>query len=200
MKKLSLASLIIGAIMFSACNGNSNSGSTNAADTTSTTTSTDTSSKMSSKPDTAKMTMASDDVKDFSNAAAQGGMFEVQLGNIAMKNGGTQAVKDFGKMMVDDHTKINNELQDLAAKKNVTLPAAVSDAQQKDIDKLSKETGKAFDKDYVSMMIKDHKEDINAFKKNLDKISDSDYKTFITNALPTLQKHLDAIEAIHKKM
>jgi putative membrane protein len=50
------------------------------------------------------------------------------------------------------------------------------------------------------MMVKDHKDDIDAFKKAQDKISDNDYKTFISNALPTLQKHLDAIEAIDKKM
>lgn len=198
MKKLSLASLIIGAVFFSACHGNSNSSST-ATDTTSNTTSSDT-SKMMSSSDTSKTASVGNDAIDFSKAAAQGGMMEVQLGNIAMKNGGTQAVKDFGKMMVDDHTKINDQLKDLAAKKNVDLPTSVSDDQQKDIDKLSKETGKDFDKDYVSMMIKDHKDDIDAFKKAEDKISDSDYKNFITDALPTLQKHLDAIESIKKKM
>ena len=146
------------------------------------------------------MAKVGDDAKDFSKDAAQGGMMEVQLGNIAMKNSGTQAIKDFGKMMVDDHTKINNGLKDLASKKNVDLPTSVSDHQQKDIDKLSKETGKEFDKDYVPMMIKDHKEDIKAFKNAEDKISDTDYKNFISNALPTLQKHLDAIKSIKKKM
>lgn len=199
MKKLSLASLIIGAIIFSSCTGNSNSKSTT-TDSTSNATGIDTSKMASSSSDTSKMVMVGNDAKDFSKDAAQGGMFEVQLGNIAMKNGGTQAIKDFGKMMVDDHSKINEQLKDLAAKKNVDLPTSVSDHQQKDIDKLSKETGKEFDKDYVSMMVKDHKDDIDAFKKAEDKISDSDYKDFIANALPTLQKHLDAIEAIRKKM
>lgn len=200
MKKFSLASLIIGAVFFSACSGNSNSEKMN-SDSTSTVTSSDTTNKtVSSSSDTSKMNMVGDDAKNFSKEAAQGGMLEVQLGNIAMKNGRTQAVKDFGKMMVDDHTKINDQLKDLASKKMVDLPSAVSDDQQKDIDKLSKETGKAFDKDYVSMMIKDHKDDIDAFKKAEDKISDSDYKNFISNALPTLQKHLSAIEAINKKM
>lgn len=200
MKKLSLASLIVGAIFFSACNGSSSSDTMNSDTTTNMTSSGDTSQMMPSSADTSKMAMVGDDAKDFSKEAAQGGMMEVQLGNLAMKNGGTQAVKDFGKMMVDDHTKINDQMKDLASKKNVDLPAAVSDDQQKDIDKLSKETGKEFDKDYVSMMVKDHKDDIDAFKKAQDKISDNDYKTFISNALPTLQKHLDAIEAIHKKM
>jgi putative membrane protein len=62
-------------------------------------------------------------------------------------------------MMVDDHTKIDDQMKDLASKKNVDLPASVSDDQQKDINKLNKETGKKFDKDYVSMMVKDHKDD-----------------------------------------
>jgi putative membrane protein len=200
MKKLSLASLIVGAIFFAACNGSSSSDTMNSDTTTNMTSSGDTSQMMPSSADTSKMAMVGDDAKDFSKEAAQGGMMEVQLGNLAMKNGGTQAVKDFGKMMVDDHTKINDQMKDLASKKNVDLPATVSDDQQKDIDKLSKKTGKEFDKDYVSMMVKDHKDDIDAFKKAQDKISDNDYKTFISNALPTLQKHLDAIEAIHKKM
>lgn len=197
MKKLSMASLIIGAIFFTSCNGNSDSGNMN-SDTTSSTMNTDTSKMMSS--DTSQMTTVGDDAKDFSKEAAQGGMMEVQLGQIAMKNGGSQAVKGFGKMMVDDHTQINNQLKDLASRKNVDIPTSVSDDQQKDIDKLSKETGKEFDKDYVKMMIKDHKDDIDAFKKAGDKISDSDYKSFIQNTVPTLQKHLNAIQEIDKQM
>lgn len=168
------------------------------SDTTSSTMNTDTSKMMSS--DTSQMTTVGDDAKDFSKEAAQGGMMEVQLGQIAMKNGGSQAVKGFGKMMVDDHTQINNQLKDLASRKNVDIPTSVSDDQQKDIDKLSKETGKEFDKDYVKMMIKDHKDDIDAFKKAGDKISDSDYKSFIQNTVPTLQKHLNAIQEIDKNM
>lgn len=206
MKKLSVASLIIGAIFLSACSGNSNSGSattdstSNAMNSDTNKMSSDTNKMVSSSSDTSKMAMVGNDVKDFSKDAAQGGMMEVQLGNIAMQNGGAKEVKDFGKMMVDDHTKINDQLKDLAARKNVDLPASVSDKQQKDIDKLSKETGKKFDKDYVSMMVKDHKDDIDAFKKAQDKISDSDFKDFISGALPTLQKHLEAIESIKKKM
>ncbi len=201
MKKLSFASLIILATFLAACNSNSNSDHTT-SDTTSAVMRSNDTNKMasSSSSDTLKQATVGDDAKDFSKEAAQGGMMEVQLGKIAMENGGTQAIKNFGKMMVDDHTKINDQLKDLASKKNVDLPASVSEGQQKDIDKLSKETGKKFDKDYVSMMVKDHKDDIDAFKKAQDKISDNDYKNFISNALPTLQKHLDAIETIDKKM
>lgn len=206
MKKLSFALLISAAIIFSACNGNSTkTESTSTDSTTMTNTMSSDSNKMnsmSSSSDTSKntMVMVDDKTKDFANEAATGGMMEVELGNIAMKNAKSQDVKDFGKMMVDDHTAINNQLKDLASKKMVNLPTTVTDKQQKEIDNLSKKTGADFDKDYVSMMIDDHKNDIAAFKKNGDKLTDADFKAFITNALPTLQKHLDAIQSIKKKM
>ena len=204
MKKLTTATLLFGAIFFSACNGNSTT--KNETDSTSSTMvsgdSANTMNKMSTA-DTSKMAstaMVDQDTKDFANEAAAGGMMEVELGNIAMKNASAQSVKDFGKMMVDDHTKINDQLKDLASTKGINLPTTVTSDQQKEIDKLSKKTGADFDKDYVSMMVDDHKKDIAAFKKNGDKLTDIDFKNFITNALPTLQKHLDAIESIKKKM
>lgn len=203
MKKLSLASIIAGAMIFSACNGNSSTNST--SDSTTTMTTKDTTNNTTATTDTS-MTMKKDtatvgkDAQDFAQDAAAGGMMEVQLGQIAENNSATQSVKDFGKMMVEDHNKINDQLKDLASKKNVSLPTAVTNDQQKDIDKLTKETGAAFDKDYVSMMVKDHEKDIAAFKKAGAKIKDADFKDFIMKTLPTLQKHLDAIKAIKSKM
>lgn len=212
MKKLSLASIIAAALLFSACNGNSNSSTTTSDSTNnSTTSSNDTNAnKMNSSDTTGKMSMDTSknnnnatvdkDAIKFAQEAAEGGMMEVQLGQIAQKNSSTQSIQDFGKMMVDDHSALNDKLKDLASKKNVSLPSALTDEQQKKVDKLSKETGKDFDKDYVSMMIDDHKKDISKFKSAGKDIKDADFKDFVIKALPTLQKHLDAIEAIHKKM
>src|SRR6185437_14319931 len=125
MKKISLASIIAGALIFSACNGNSNKTST--SDSTATTTTTDTGMNHMNHNDTmnhnnAVATVGSDE-QDFAKDAAAGGMMEVQLGNIAQKNSSTKAIQDFGKMMVDDHSKINDNLKDLASKKNVALPS-----------------------------------------------------------------------------
>ena len=208
MKKISLASIIAGALILSACNGNSNK--TTTSDSTSMTNTTDTGMNHMATTDTMNHTdttthsnavaTVGNDEQDFAKDAAAGGMMEVQLGNIAQKNSSTKAIQDFGKMMVDDHSKINDNLKDLASKKNVALPSTVTEKQQKDIDKLSKETGTEFDKDYVSMMVNDHKDDIAAFKKAGDKMKDADFKDFVIKTLPTLQKHLDAIQAIKKKM
>lgn len=187
MKKLSVAVIITGAMILSACGGNTNS--SNSSDSTTTMNSADTSQMM-----------VGDDAKDFTNDAASGGLFEVESGAIAERNASSQAVKDFGKMMVNDHTQLNQELQALAARKNVPLPSGITNSQQDDTTKLSKETGSDFDKDYIDMMVKDHEDDIDAFKKAGDNIKDQDYKDLITKALPVLQKHLDAAKALKEKM
>jgi putative membrane protein len=207
MKKLSLASLIAGAVLFSACNGNNTTSETSDSTTVSSSTMGNDSNHMNDTTTMANMNrsdtganMITDDIRDFAKEAAAGGLMEVELGNIAVKNSSTQQIKDFGKMMVDDHSKANEQLKALASVKNIDLPTMVTSDQQKKIDKLSKQTGADFDKDYVKMMIDDHKEDIDHFKDALDKAKDPDVKSFISNTLPVLQKHLDAIQAIDKKM
>jgi putative membrane protein len=197
MKKLSIGVIITGALIFSACNGNSNSSTT--TDTTTTTSSSDTSMN-SMNMNSTDTTSVGEDAKDFTKDAAQGGLFEVKAGAIAERNATSQDVKDFGKMMVEDHTQLNQQLQELAAKKNVPLPSEITNSQQDDTTKLSKEKGAEFDKDYISMMVKDHEKDIDAFKKAADKVTDQDYKNLITGAIPTLQKHLDAAKKIKDKL
>jgi putative membrane protein len=200
------AILLSGSVLFYACNGGGSNKYSSDSTTTSSTMTSDT-NKMDhtmtpSSDTTNNMAVATLDEggKKFIEDAGKGGMMEVNLGNIAMNSATSQQVKDFGKMMVDDHTKLNNELKDLAGKKNVQLPATVSEAQQKEVDNLSKKTGNDFDKAYVKLMIEDHKKDIDDFKKASKNVTDADLKNFAVNALPVLQKHLDAIQAIQKKM
>ena len=141
-----------------------------------------------------------EDDHNFMVNAASGGMLEVKLGNIAAKNAANAQVKQFGKMMVTDHTKANNELQALAKSKNIAIPDVPGNDEQDKIDKLQNEQGKDFDKDYVSMMIDDHKHDIEEFKKEADNAHDSAIKAFAIKTIPVLQKHLDKIQTIDSLM
>ncbi len=135
MKKLSIATMIAGAIIFASCNGNSNS--TSATDSTNTMSSADTGMNTMSSTDTSAATVDQNAV-NFAQDAASGGMMEVQLGNLAQKNSKNKAVQDYGKMLVDDHTSLNNDLKDIASKKNINLPITVTSDQQDKIDKLTK--------------------------------------------------------------
>jgi putative membrane protein len=198
MKKLFIAPMLLMSVyFFSSCNGNS-SGNQSTADTTST--SIDTAKSMDSIKNNAGTTMIDQKTKDFVNDAATGGMMEIELGNMAAQKARSQRVKDFGKMMVDDHTKADDNLKNITTQKNIDLPASITPDQRKEIDMLSKKSGSAFDKDYVNMMVDDHKKDIDAFKKAENDVNDNDIKTFITNTLPVLQKHLDSIQAIKAAM
>ena len=142
-----------------------------------------------------------DDTNEFAVKAANGGMLEVELGRLAAEKAASKDVKDFGNMMVKDHSKANDELKSIAATQNITLPSTLGEDEQKHVNEMAKLSGAEFDKKYVSMMVDDHKEDIDQFKKaSEDKETNPAVKDFAVKTLPTLQKHMDAINAIDKKM
>lgn len=137
---------------------------------------------------------------DFAIKAADGGMLEVQLGKIALTNASNQGVKDFGQMMVDDHTKANNELMALAKQKGIVLPPAPSQKSVDHIKNLNEKTGTEFDKDYIDHMISDHEEDITLFENASENATDEDIKAFANKTLPTLRNHLAAAKMLKDKL
>ena len=137
---------------------------------------------------------------DFAVDAANGNITEVELGKLAIKNGKSARVKNFGAMMVKDHGKANAKLMTLSKGKNLNLSSTPNAGGQKMIADLSKKTGDEFDKAYISSMIADHKEDVQKFGDATNRLQDPDLKKYAIKTLPVLQKHLDAINAIHDSM
>ena len=135
-----------------------------------------------------------DDTK-FAVAAADGGLLEVKLGELAQLNGSSAKVKEFGKKMVEDHGKANTELKDLAAKKNISLPISLSDNNLEKYNDLAKKKGNDFDDAYAEFMVKDHKEDISDFKKEAEKGNDPEIRAWAGGKLSTLEHHLQMAEA-----
>jgi putative membrane protein len=139
---------------------------------------------------TPKAKLARSDRKFIENAA-KGGLFEVQVAKLAESKASDQAVKDFAKMLVDQHTAANNELTQLANNKGVELPAAPGFMQRHSVNSLAKRSGADFDKQFVSEVgIKDHQKDIKEFEKAGKDAKDPDVKAFIEKTLPTLREHL----------
>lgn len=131
----------------------------------------------------------------FAVEAADGGMLEVKLGELAQTKGVSQEVKDLGKMLVDDHSKANEELKAIAAQKNISLPAVLSEDCQKKFDDLAAKSGTDFDEAFAEHIVKDHKDDIDAFKKEAEKGDDPDLKAWAAGKVPTLEHHLDMAKA-----
>jgi putative membrane protein len=136
----------------------------------------------------------------FAVNTANAGMTEVQLGQLAQQKGMAKDVKEYGAMMVKDHTEAGDKLKALAVAKNITLPSAISQDMQKNVDELQGKTGHDFDKSYIDMMIDDHKKVISAFEEESKNGSDADIRNFADSTLHTLHKHLDKAEQCHKMM
>ncbi|RYE35642.1 MAG: DUF4142 domain-containing protein [Sphingobacteriaceae bacterium] len=202
MKKLNLFICAAAtAFALQACNSSTKSSTDVAADSNA---NKDTSSMSSATDTTAKvsgevMKVDKDDA-DFAVTAANGGMAEVQIAQLAQQKAESTDVKDFAAKMITDHTKANNQLMALAKQKNITLPAALGDDEQKILTDLSKKSGKEFDKAYVKAMVEDHEKDVKLFTDEAKDAKDADLKTFAGTTLPTLKMHETMIKAIDKKM
>ena len=136
---------------------------------------------------------------NFIQAAAQGGMTEVKLGELASRTGQRDDVKQFGQRMVKDHGGINDDLKALAAQKGVTLPDNLDAEHQEMVDKMSALSGSDFDNAYIAGMIKDHKTDAKAFKAESSATKDTDVKGFVDKTIPVVNEHLKLITAMKKQ-
>ena len=136
----------------------------------------------------------------FAVTIADGGMLEVQLSELALKNASSKKIKEFAKIMVKDHTAAGKELQSMAATKGMALPASLGDKNQKIYDDMSKLKGADFDKAYIGQMVSDHNSAVSAFESMAKDSKDADVKAWAGKTLPTLIHHQGMAKAIKDKM
>ena len=125
----------------------------------------------------------------FVTDAARGGTTEVQLGELAKQKALSPAVKSFAERMVADHSKANEELQQIVARKGASLPASLSHKENSEIEKLQKLSGKDFDKEYADLMVKNHKKELKEFQEAVKDLKDPDLRAFAQKTLATLEQH-----------
>jgi putative membrane protein len=136
--------------------------------------------------------------KNFILAAAQGGMTEVALGELAARQGMRDDVKAFGQMMVKDHTAINSSLKALAGQKDVTIPDSLDAKHQRMVEKMAVLTGSDFDNAYIARMIKNHEKDSKEFKAESAETKDAEIKSFVDKSIRVVDDHLQRITAMKK--
>ena len=176
--------LMTGGLMFGQATATSSNNAGTSADT--------------SKPAAAKSSKKMDDT--FAMKAAQGGLAEVQLGQLAEQKASNPDVKAFGQKMVDDHQKANDELKQAAAKGNVALPTEPSAKEKAEAARLEKLSGAAFDKAYMMHMVADHKKDVAEFQREAKSGQNEQIKNFAQQTVPTLQEHLKMAQETQSKL
>jgi len=121
----------------------------------------------------------------------QGGRSEVLLGNLVAGQASDPRVIDFAHLMVLDHSMNGGKLQPIAAANGVTIPDEMDNDHKKMQAKLDRRPrGTSYDRTYMDEMVKDHTKDLQEFRKAADRASDPQFKSWIQQSIPALQKHL----------
>ena len=138
----------------------------------------------------------SGDDREFVEKALMDGATEVELGKLAQGKAASDAVKQFGRRMVTDHSKAGEELKGIASKVGYTPKHDGPD--QKMVKKLSDKSGAAFDREYADMMVEDHEKAVKLFRRQADKGDNGELKQFASKTLPTLEEHLKMARDLKK--
>jgi len=137
--------------------------------------------------------------KAFVRKAMEGGMAEVQLGQLAAQKGNSDDVKQFGQKMVDDHSKLNDQMKQVAQELNVKPPTSLSSKDKATMKKLQALNGDAFDKAYIKDMVADHKKDEREFKEETQHASNPALQQAASQGAQVIGEHLQMIEQIAQK-
>jgi putative membrane protein len=136
------------------------------------------------------------DDKRFVKDAAMAALTEAEVGKLAAQKASSDFIKQFGQSTVDDQTKLETELKQVASNAKVDVPNSVDSKHQSRIDKLSKLSGPEFDRAFLKDLKKDHAQDVREFQQEAQNGSDPGVKEFASKNLPTLQQHLETAKSL----
>jgi putative membrane protein len=137
--------------------------------------------------------------KAFVRKALQGGMTEVQLGQIALQKSSNADVKQFAQKMVDDHTKLGDEMKQVGQQMGIKAPDSPSSKEKSAIAKLQTLNGDDFDKAYIKDMVKDHQQDAKDFKQEAQSTTNPALKSVVVQGQQVIDEHLQMIQEIAQK-
>jgi putative membrane protein len=137
--------------------------------------------------------------KMFLRKAAQGGLAEVKLGQLAIQKGSSEDVKSFGQKMVDDHTKLNSDMAPIADSMGVRIPKDLSKDDQAEYDKLSALSGNDFDMEYLSFMVKDHHKDLRDFRQEAASTTDPTLQAAVADGTKVIHEHTVMVDKLARE-
>ena len=135
----------------------------------------------------------------FLKDALEGGIAEVQLGQLALQKSSNPDVKQFAQKMVDDHTKMGDQIKPIAQQIGVKIPDGPSKKDKQTIAKLQELNGDDFDKAYMKDMVKDHKTDLTDFKTEAATGSNPAVQNVANRGSQIIGQHLQMAEQISQK-
>ena len=140
---------------------------------------------------TAQTTTLSEADKRFTQTAIQHGIAEIGMGQLILQRSQNPELRSFGQHLIDDHNQANQQLAQIAARKDITIPTRPDASQQTMMNQLVNLSGTQFDTTAVNDAVRDHQRDIALYQQAANTLQDPDLKAYAQKTLPILQQHLD---------
>lgn len=136
----------------------------------------------------------------FLRKAAEMQLEMIELGKLAQEKASSPELKELGRVMEEENTKYQTEINALAQSKSVSMPNSVTDDSMDTFNDLKEETGNDFDKNYSDRMVDQHEDAIELFEKAASDSEDPEIKAWASGKLPTLRTHLKQVETSREKI
>jgi putative membrane protein len=134
--------------------------------------------------------------RSFLRTAVEGNLAEIKFGELAVQKASSADVKDFAQKMVTDHTAVNANLEVIADSMGVMVPKKLSKEDQAEHDKLNTLAGTAFDAEYLTIMVKDHHQDLREFRQEANATSDTALQADVMKAARVIREHTVMVDKL----
>ena len=136
--------------------------------------------------------------KKFAKVAMAGGLTEIQASQAALQKSNSDDVKKFAQQMIDDHTKLNDQMKPIASQLGVAVPTSPMPKDQAMIAKMQNLSGDEFDKAYIKAMVKDHTKDDKEFTMEASSGQNADEKAAASQGDQIVKQHLQMAQDLAK--
>lgn len=134
--------------------------------------------------------------QDFVDRASASGMAEIESARLALEQGTSTEVKNFAELMIKDHTQANEDLQEIATRKQLELSDAPDAMNKAKAMILELRDGENFDEAYARNQVNAHEQAVELFREAAENVRDEDLKAYAKEKLPTLEAHLEKARAL----
>jgi putative membrane protein len=137
--------------------------------------------------------------KMFVAQSSEGSLAEVELGKLALKKSQDPEIKQFAQKMIEDHTRLIEDMKPIADEMGVKPPTQVNDKHRQEVEHLSGLSGQRFDKEYITAMVSDHHHDLNEFIAEESRTKNLTLKSIVAKGRQVIHMHTEMIDEIARK-
>lgn len=142
--------------------------------------------------------LADVDAEDFIDEASAKGIAEIEAGRLALQKSNSADVREFAQQMITDHTAANNELRQIAQRKNFKVADEAELMNKAKAFILKQRDGESFDQAYANNQVVAHEQTIELFR-DATRADDAEIKAFAAKTLPKLEQHLQKAKELQRK-